>query len=536
MLRWKPWWVLAFLAPASAAANDEPPAAPAAQATEREEQPAFDILEFRVAGNKLLKRIQVEEAIYPFMGKRKTIADVEAARARLEAVYQDRGYLSVTVDIPEQQVTGGVVTLKVNEAPVGRLRITGSRYYTHGRIRETVPSLAEGNVPDFNAVQRELAQLNRTGDRRITPVLKPSEVPGMVDVELKVDDRRPLHGSVELNNRYSANTSPLRALAQVRYDNLFQRDQSLSAQFQTAPENIDDSRVWSLSYVIPTASGTTWAAYAVRADSNVAALSGINVIGNGSIYGVRRIQPLPTRERFFHSLTFGADYKNFKENVILQGADTVSTPVAYAPLSAQYSATWVRGNEQRRGTTVFDAGTTLLLRGLIADREEFINKRYGASTSFITFRTGVQHEAQHTGLGSLFAKGDVSFASGPLISNEQYAAGGLDTVRGYTEFECLGDTGGRASLEARKPFSLPGKWKSDDPQSRIYAFFDTATLRIYDPLPGQRARCNLASAGVGMRYRVSDVGLGLDLARAFEDGPVTRSGDVRLLFRASYDF
>jgi len=498
--------------------------------------PRFDILEFRVTGNKLLTRAQVEQAVYPYMGKGKTIAEVEAARAKLETTYQELGYLSVTVDIPEQQVTRGVVTLKVIEAPVGKLRITGSRYYTHGRIREVVTSLAEGNVPNFNTVQRELVQLNRTPDRRVTPVLSPSQVPGQVDVELKVADQSPLHGNVELNNRYSANTSPTRASVAIRYDNLFQRDHSVNLQYQIAPENRDDSRVLSVSYVVPTASGTTWAAYAVKADSNVAALSNLNVIGNGNIFGVRRIQPLQPLPDFYHSLTLGVDYKNFKQNVLLQGSDSVATPVTYAPFTAQYSATWVGGSDQHRSRTVFDTGSTLLVRGLVADREEFTNKRFGASTSFITFRSGLQREDERPGLGSLFAKGDFSLASGPLISNEQYAAGGMDTVRGYTEFECLGDAGGRASIEARRPVNLPGKFEADDPQTRVYAFFDAAWLRILEPLPAQKNRCNLASAGLGMRYGKSGAGLTLDFTRAFEDGPVTRAGDMRILFRANYDF
>ncbi|MCW5623138.1 MAG: ShlB/FhaC/HecB family hemolysin secretion/activation protein [Burkholderiales bacterium] len=508
---------------AAVAAADEPAA------------PKFDVLEYRISGNKLLTRIQIEEAVYPFMGESKSLDDVEAARAKLESTYHDLGYLSVSVDIPEQQVDGGVVTLKVVEAPIGRLRITGSRYYVHGHIRETTPSLAEGSVPNFNAVQQELAQLNRTSDRRVTPVLAPSTIPGMVDVELKVDDQLPLHGSVELNNRYSANTSHTRAVGQLRYGNLFQRDHSISFQYQIAPENPDDSRVWSLSYVIPTQSGSTWAFYAVEAKSNVAVLSSISVIGNGNIYGARWIQPLPQRQNFFHSLTLGVDYKDFKENILLQGADSIATPVAYAPLSAQYSATRLSGTNKRRHRTVFDTGVGFLIRGLVADQQQFSNKRYGAGTSYMTFRSGLQHEFTQVGLGSIYAKGDFQLASGPLISNEQFGAGGADSVRGYTEFECLGDVGARASIEARKPVAV-GKSRNDDAQSRVYAFFDTASLETLEPLPGQRSRCRPSSAGLGARYQLDGLSLNVDLTRALQDGNVTRSGDMRILFRAAYEF
>jgi hemolysin activation/secretion protein len=58
-------------------------------------------------------------------------------------------------------------------------------------------------VPNFNQVEREIVALNQWLDRRVTPTLRGGVEPGTVDVDLKVKDILPLHGSVELNNRYS---------------------------------------------------------------------------------------------------------------------------------------------------------------------------------------------------------------------------------------------------------------------------------------------------------------------------------------------
>jgi hypothetical protein len=38
---------------------------------------------------------------------------------------------------------------------------------------------------------------------------------------LNVDDTLPLHGGVELNNRYSPNTTPLRLTASAQYNDLW---------------------------------------------------------------------------------------------------------------------------------------------------------------------------------------------------------------------------------------------------------------------------------------------------------------------------
>ncbi len=65
-------------------------------------------------------------------------------------------------------------------------------------------------MPNFNDVAREIVSLNQMADRRVTPTLKPGVESGTMDVDLNVKDTFPLHGSLESNNRYSANTTPLR--------------------------------------------------------------------------------------------------------------------------------------------------------------------------------------------------------------------------------------------------------------------------------------------------------------------------------------
>src|SRR5262249_43779166 len=108
--------------------------------------------------------------------------------------------------------------------------------YSQGRILEKVPELAEGQVPHFPMLQRQLAAANRPADAKVTPVVRAGRVPGTTDIDLTVADKLPLHGSLELNNRRSPNTKPLRLVGSLRYDNLLQRDHSLTFQFQTAPQ------------------------------------------------------------------------------------------------------------------------------------------------------------------------------------------------------------------------------------------------------------------------------------------------------------
>jgi len=515
-----------------------------------------------VEGNTLLPNIEIERAVTPFLGENKTLKDIEGAKAQLERVYHTHGYKTALVNIPPQQISAGVVRLIVLEGAVGKLQITGSRYHSLAIIREKLAQLSPDTVPNFDEVQKELGEVNRSTDLRVTPVLRASETPGKVDVELQVNDQLPFHAILEANNRYSANTSHPRVIGELRYDNLFQRSQSFSFQYQVAPVRIPDAKIWSFSYVIPTSS-TVWALYAVHSDSNVAAVGTLAVIGKGNIYGIRMIQPLPTESRdFTHTFTAGIDYKDFGQVVLLQddpnatgsggtgtagasGPATISSPVKYAPFSLDYSASWYGAapDEQHRdaatpgsrSNTTLDLNFNFLVRRLSSGYQRFAAKRAGAGGSYLFLRPSLSREQVLPGRWSLAARLDGQISTGPLINNEQFSAGGADTVRGYTEAERLGDDGFHATLELRTPQLLAHRFQSVE-QSYVFIFGDTAKLWTQQPLKGQDERFILSSAGVGLRFKAAGLTVALDGARILRDGFVTKSGRYRGLFKVSYSY
>lgn len=506
-----------------------------------EQTPAFDVAEYRVEGNTVLPAIDIERVLYPHLGKAKKFEDMEKARAGLEKAYRDAGYSTALVDIPEQDVGGGIVRLRVTEGKVGQVRVVGSRYYSQERILEKFPALAPGGVLYLPDVQKGLAAVNRGADRRVTPILRPGRTPGTVDLDFRVEDTLPLHASLELNDRYSAHTSRLRLLGMVRYDNLWQKEHSLSLQYQTAPENTGEVSVFSTSYMLPLAdSGNLLALYAVRSRSDVAAVGNIAVLGQGDIYGMRAIVPLPQRDRYFHSLSLGFDYKNFRESVVLLGADTIRTPISYLPFTVQYNAT-LQGD---KGVSQADAGLNFSLRGIADERidcfgqrvNEFDCKRFNARPNYIYLRAGLQRLQRLPRGWSVVGRLDGQLTNQPLISNEQFGTGGVESVRGYLEFERLADNGVRASLELRSA-SIARSVSERVDDLYFLAFAEGAKLRVTEPLPGQISRFGMSSAGVGARFKAwRYLNAALMAAVPFENGAVTKAGDVRVHFRLAYEF
>jgi hemolysin activation/secretion protein len=515
-------------------AQDVGSSAPASTAGDAAAAPGekFDVWEFRVVGSNVLERKAAERALYSHLGPGKTIADVEQARQALETAYRSAGYSTVFVDIPEQTVDAGVVRLNVTEGKLARLRVSGARYFSNRQILAHLPSLQEGEVPHLSETQRELAALNRvTADRSITPILRAGRDAGTVDVELRVTDDLPFHGSVEVNDRHTADTSKLRTNVNLSYDNLWQKAHSISLQYQAAPEERQEAKVIAGTYVARfDGMRPVLAMYAVNSSSDVATIGTLSVLGKGRIYGMRGILPLDPLGKFFHNLTLGIDLKDFDENIRLTERDGVATAIKYVNWSSSYAFGW----SLPRSTSDFSLGTSWGMRGLGNDDEEFEQKRFKARANYAYLTGSAQHSRQIFDKSRFVARLSWQYANAPLISNEQFTAGGAASVRGYLEAERLGDRGASMSLEFHSPPLVSGPRVKD---LHLFVFYDAAFLAIEDPLPGQDDRFRLSSTGVGLRFSgLGGLSAELDWAKALRDGANVLEGEDRVHFRLNYGF
>lgn len=496
----------------------------------------FDLMELRVKGNTMLDKKQLERTIYPFLGPKKSIDNVEAARSALEQLYKTKGYQTVAVDIPEQDVQNGVVYLQVVEGKISRLQVKDSRYFDQGKIKAAVPELAEGTVPNFPKMQQQLAEMSsQSSDRQVVPVLRAGDTPGTLEVDLKVQDELPLHGRVELNGRNTFGTTRLRLVNSLHYDNLWQRMHSASLMYQVSPEDNQEVDVWAGTYAMPVFNtDAKLALYGVKSSSNsqVASAGALSVIGIGNIYGARLIKPLKGFDDYFHSVTAGVDYKDFKEDLNLIGSDTIETPISYLPFLAQYGGT----RQGKESTTTFDVGVHFSVRGLGNDQQEFEDKRFLSKANYAYVSGNLKHEHDLPLDMQLIAKFSGQAANSPLISNEQFSLGGAQSVRGYYETQALADDAVFGSLELQSPHLAPSDWDYVN-ELKLLTFFDIGQGWIQNALPGNVDGNFLSGGGLGLRFKVLKHFSGLmDLGFPFTSlGPVN-GGDPRLHFSIAGEF
>jgi hemolysin activation/secretion protein len=536
--------LLASCPPLAAQAAES--AAPAATnpKTDSEAVPHFDIWEYRVFGNTVLDPNTVQKTVYPYLGPGRSLDDVEKARQKLEEVYHQAGYQTVLVNVPEQDVENGLVKLDVTEGKVERLKVSGSRYYSLGHIREGVPSLAAGQVPHMPSVQKQLSELaNQSADRQITPVLRTGERPGTFDAELKVKDELPIHGSLEMNGRNTAGTTYSRLLATLRYDNLWQLNHSASLQYLVAPES-QDVEVWSGTYALPLFDSSTRLAFygvGVSSSSVVAASGDLGVLGAGEIFGVRLSKTLEPIDGYFHSLTAGVDYKHYTQpvNPNATKVQVPLPPITYLPFTVGYSG----GLRREDSLTNFNMEGHFAIEGLVTDPTQFEQRRYHAQPNFFYFTGGFRHQHKLPWDLGVVLRAAGQVADGPLINYEQFSAGGAYSVRGYHETQELADNGVSGSLELYSPRLVPDDWENTK-DFRLLAFVDGAELWLLDNVtPTTPSHSSLASTGLGLRMEfwkrvIGELDWAYPLVRSTTTGATgsVAPGNQRIHFRLAYEF
>jgi hemolysin activation/secretion protein len=509
---------------ACAAAHAGAPGAAAPPAAAKDEN-YFNIHEFRVLGNTALPSVEVERAVYPFLGDRKKLADVEAARTALEKAYHDRGYATVFVDIPEQEINEEIVRLRATEGRIHEMRISGARYFSERRILASLPAAVPGGVPQIRDLQDQIAKVNsQTPDRAVVPVLKAGPVPGTVDIALKVDDHLPVHGSVEINNQSSLNTESLRALYALSYANLFGDFDNVALQYQNTPQDPGQVGVVAANYTTRSfLGGIRYAFSYIDSLSKVVAVSTLGVLGKGQIYGARILFPAIDGAQGNQQFTLGADYKHFQQAINLTTGDSSATPITYMNLSLAYAGDWRSDAAELQLSGAVNWGS----RGLVNSDAAFADKRYKGRPNYMYWRSDGSFTTKLPGGLGLTARLAAQYALEPLINNEEYSISGAGAVRGYLEAESLSDLGLNGTLQLSSPAA---KWHAVA-LGDGFIFYDAGRAAFIDSLPGEPAHQVLRSFGAGLELLPGSMVTGtLTWAHVLDDATHTRRGDSKFLF------
>ncbi|MCC7456785.1 MAG: ShlB/FhaC/HecB family hemolysin secretion/activation protein [Nitrospira sp.] len=542
------------------------PARPAETAVP--EAPRFNIDRFDVQGNSILSAAAVAAAVAPYTGKSKDFADVQRALEALQQQYQDRGYGTVQVTLPEQELENGVVVLKVIEPRLGKVTVEGNKFFDEANIRNSVPALKEGETPNVIEIGRNSRTANENAAKRTTVLLRAGENEANVDATIRVQDEKFWRASVSLENTGSPSTGMWRLGLGYQHSNLFNRDHTLTMQYLLDPEpfdidHVDDLKIFGIGYRIPiyprSASVDLLAGYSsIGAATNIQGLP-FNISGSGTIFGARYNIQLPRVAAwadFEHRLSVGLDYKAFSNHRLgivdpVTGATRPTQPdVTVHPLSITYSGN--RNFDAAQLGFYASVAHNIYPHGADASAEKFnsmrtnpdgspVGARPGAGRpTYTVWRYGVNYIRAFPNDVQIRANLSGQWTRDALITGEQFGLGGWENLRGMRERESSMDRGMRASLEIYSP-ELGAAANLPNGKLRALAFYDAGYLsqnfRNFTTCDFGACKFSASSIGVGMRLALAQrINMRLDVAQVVDPGLVGSNNDMRVHFGMSVGF
>lgn len=462
--------------------------------------PQFDIDSFLVSGNTLLDPAALSGILKGFTGKTKTFSAVEDAREALEKAYRDKGYFTVLVVVPEQEVVGGRVRLDVLENRIGNIKIKKDPNFDEENIRRSLPGLREGTIPDINAVSRSLLLANESPAKKTQINLVDTGTEKTVDAEVNVTSERPWKVGLYADNTGDKDTGRARLGILAEHANLFNLDHLLTLQYITS-EKFDKVNIYSAGYRVPFYSlGSSLDVIAAYSDVNAgtisAAATSMDVSGKGTVLGTHYNQNFTRIGNYTHKATLGLDYRAYDNDVTFVGTQ-LGSKVTVHPVSLAYSGNYA----VERYRTIF---YVLGLQNLPYTwdgrdtKDNFNEARSGAPRDYNLLRYGAEAAGTVWADWQLRALVNGQYTNDQLVPGEQFGLGGVRSVRGFNERATSGDEGYAATVEAYTP-DLARFAKISAFQARFLMFYDWGEVADNDPLPGEAHSARMASFGPGLR-------------------------------------
>lgn len=476
-----------------------------------------------VEGATLLPPARTDEVLAPFVGRDRTIAELQQARTALEEAYAAAGYGATQVVLPEQEIEDGVVRLRVVEGRTGRILIEGNRFFDDANIRASLPALQPGEALNTTRLASNLQLANENPVKQTAVVLKPGEREGELDAQVRVADQRPYRFSVSLDNTGTSDTGDLRIGFGFQHANLFNRDHVLNVQYVTSPTQEDNPDKLALppnnnvlilgaGYHIPLYSlGDSIDLIAGYANVDSGVVQNLyNISGSGRVYSGRYNFGLPRFAGIEQKLTLGLDWQYYDNNVTPVGSTSGIVPdYVLHPVSLTYSGLW-RGETDE--VSFYLAGVRNIPGGNNGDQAQFSLVRPGAEASYTLGRLNLAwlHSFPHGIQGRVRFSGQ--YTRDELLAGAQFGIGGMDSVRGFVERQFIGDKGFSASAEVYSP-ELAGELAVHGLRVRLLAFYDYGRVSLINPQVFEPPTSTISSVGPGIR-----IGYGSSVSARFDYG------------------
>lgn len=425
-----------------------------------------------------------------YMGHEVTLSDLYAIVEKINALYEEQGYITCRAYLPPQTIHEGRVHIGLFEGRVGTVEIQGNAH-TRSLYIEDRMKLKAGSVPRYRDMDEELRWFNATNDVTLHMTLKAGEKPGTTDFVLTA--KEPTNDAFTLYVDNAGGEATGRWREGVYYTNrsLFGwRDRLTLGFLHTRGLN---SFMAGYSYPLGLRGTRIELSYNTNATKVIGGQYhawGIPVNGHASALQVMLSHPLRVTPsmKVEASLTLSCQHSVTDIEEVSSLLDDTFTDGIAALAFTHYGR---GGAFYHRHALTYGRWKNDSLTRLAKP-----SRRY----AFYTFNGIYQRGAAHGQLFTLRTNLQIS-KTDDLRPSKQFFLGGVYSVRGYKENLLGAPNGFSCSLEYAAPVL-------NKPAVSLYGFLDYGTLWGGRELAEHHM---LLSTGLGLRARIEDT-ISLDMA------------------------
>ncbi|MFA5096834.1 MAG: ShlB/FhaC/HecB family hemolysin secretion/activation protein, partial [Candidatus Omnitrophota bacterium] len=460
-----------------------------------------------VSGVTLFSAGQIRDIVSPYENKELTLREMQKVAGLITDLYRREGYITCRAYLPPQKMDQNKLEIVVVEAAVGNVEIKGNRFYSTKLIKRYI-SVKEGDMFNYNALKRDLTEINEHPDRNAKAILAPGKDPGSTDIILEVQDSLPIHIGFGYNNFLSRFVRRNNYNTTFTHNNLLGRDDILTIQYQRGEAN--DYYYYSGRYVYPVTRSLDMGVYASRSKIVLGReFTDVNSRGKSRLFGVFGSQNVVKSDDLTLNFNFGFDYKDVYNFLSGDVSSQDRLRVAKAGFDLDVSDDF--------GRTIITDDFNYGIPGIMGGTKKKLDpgdkptSRAGAGGEFLKNTLNLLRLQRLIYDATLLWKNQWQYSPSILTATEQFQVGGPANNRGYPPAEFVGDRGYAMSWElALPPYFIPKTMKVPFSKSRIYdavrfiGFYDWTNVHLKTLQAGDKKNRTIRSAGCGVRVNLAE--------------------------------
>ncbi|MCM8765828.1 MAG: hypothetical protein NC920_03175 [Candidatus Omnitrophica bacterium] len=478
------------------------------------------IKKIEVTGVTFFKEEEIRKIVEPYENKELTLREMQKVADLITDLYRKNGYITSRAYIPPQDLTDGILEIRVLEGKMGNLEIKGNRYFKTSLYQDMI-RLKRGDYFDYDILRNNLVKINEKADRSVRAVLVPGKERGETDVVLEVQDRLPIHYGFEYDNFGSRYIHRDRLALTFDHNNITGNDDILSLKYQLA--EADTYNLRSLRYFLPFCDDWELGFFAARSRLKLdEELRDTDSRGESMLISLSLNKYLIDEENLDLRLTTGFDYKRVRNYLL----GTLNSEDAMRILKLGFDLDRSDASGRTLFFNQFDYGIANLWGGL--DNVDPKASRSGAGGKFTKWDISFLRLQRMPFNSTLLWRNQVQISPYILTATEQFQLGGITNNRGYPPAEKVGDEGLSSTLEFSLPcFLIPKTINVPFTQDKLYdafrviTFYDWAHTELHRPQSGEEKFETLRSTGWGMRLNLPkrDLSLRLEFGWPLDETP-----------------